>query len=385
MEIRFGLHLDGQRSWQRRNRLGHATVGPLGFLSLLETFLGLPRQMSAEGERILQYRELLAELDGSTRFYSRSFQADQYTVARTLLGWRDKWHLYGWDGSFPDDAPDRLRDMAAIEKLSSGRLAIGIGERLKAVAAALDQRKHPIDAVELTDPITDFPFAWRGILEKLPVTQLEAPAITASATNLSRLQQALLNPPTKRIPWNSDDSIIVVRSHSRIAAGGLMSSLCSRFPSETLLVAEAEGALYDTLSSAYGNARLGISEKSELRPPLQLLSLAFALAWKPLDVYALLEFLAHPMSPLPRFASAMLAEAVASQPGMGGEKWQEAMDRIGKVAGAEAGALMETIASWLQPPSIPAGEAAPIELLENIATRVAKSFRSRLGSEDYFA
>jgi len=385
MKITSGLHLDGQRSWHRQNRLGHATVGPLGFLTLLETFLGLPKPMASEGERILQYRELLSKLDHPTRFYHRSFQADQYAVARTLLGWRDKWHLHGWNGRFGSEVPHRLCDMAEIEQDSSSVLTPGIGERLKAIAKVLGERQYPIESVELIDPIGDFPPAWREVLQKLPVVQRDAPAPSPETTDLARLQQALLNPSTKRIAWSGDNSIVVVRSHSRLAAAGLMAGLSNRAPLGTLLIAEAEGAVLDTLASAYGNARLGISEKSELRPPLQLLSLAFALAWKPLDVYALLEFLAHPMSPLPRFASAMLAEAVAAQPGMGGEKWQAAMKKIREKAGKDADALMETIGQWLQPPSIPAGEAAPVELLESISTRVAKSFRSRLGSEDYFA
>lgn len=36
MKIRFGLHFDGQRSWQPRNAIGEAMVGPLGLLDILE-------------------------------------------------------------------------------------------------------------------------------------------------------------------------------------------------------------------------------------------------------------------------------------------------------------------------------------------------------------
>ncbi len=384
MKITFGLHLDGQRSWHRRDLLGQTTVGPLGMLNLLETFLGLPKAMSSEGERILQYREVLAELDNPDRFYHQSFASDQYTVARTLLAWRDNWYLHGWNGLFVETAPHRLRDLGDVEKLSAGRLGLSYGERLKAVATSLEQREHPIESIELIEPIEDFPAAWRAVLSKLTVIQHAVGTAIPTHTNLSRLQQALNNPTETTIPWADDDSIIVVRSHSRLAAAGLLSGLCSQNPSNTLLVTEAEGALYDTLSSANGNPRLGISDKSELRPPLQLLTLAFALAWKPLDVFALLEFLAHPMSPLPRFASALLAKAVASQPGMGGEKWQLAIADIKIYAGDNAEAVMETIDQWLQPPNIPAGENAPVALLEEIATRVAKSFRSKLGAEDIF-
>lgn len=384
MRITFGLYLDGQRSWHRRNLLGHATVGPMGFMSLLETFLGLSKPMESDGERILQYRELLAKLNTQNRFYHRSFEADQYAVARTLLGWRDTWRLHGWEGVFGQATPQRLSDMAEIERHINGQLAPSVGERLTAIAQALEQRQHPIETVELIDPLADFPLRWRAVLQKLPVEQSGAFTPPGGTTNLSRLQRSLMYLDGERIPWAEDDSLIVLRSHSRIAAAGLVAELSSRAPHETLLVAEAEGALCDTLSSAHGNARLGISEKSELRPPLQLLFLAFSLIWKPLDVYALLEFLAHPMSPLPRYASSMLAEAVASQPGIGGEKWQAALKKIQEIAGDKAGDVMETINEWLQPPAIPASDPAPVTLLEEVATRVAKSFRSRLGVTDYF-
>ena len=39
--ITFGWHLDGQRALQPTDSLGVSVVGPLGFLSILETQLGL--------------------------------------------------------------------------------------------------------------------------------------------------------------------------------------------------------------------------------------------------------------------------------------------------------------------------------------------------------
>lgn len=384
MKITFGLHLDGQRSWHRQNLFGHTTVGPMGLLTLLETFLGLPKPLESDGERILQYREVLAKLDSPERFYHRSFEADQYAVARTLLGWRDSWHLHGWDGKFRQAAPRRLSDLADIEQLAKNQVAACIGERLATIAVALAHRKHPIESVEVIDPITDFPIRWRDVIQKLPFKQADNIAVPQNNSNLSRLQQQLTLPNNQQTSWNPDESLVVLRSHSKIAASALVAELANRDPNNTLVIAESEGALYDSLSASYGNPRLGISEKSELRPPLQLLSLAFALLWKPLDVYALLEFLAHPMSPLPRFASSLLAEAVASQPGLGGEKWRAALERIEQVAGENASNVLETIQLWLEPPTIPATDPAPIAKLEEIAARVAKSFRARLGSDEYF-
>ncbi len=173
MKITFGLHLDGQRTWHRKNLFGQAIVGPMGFLSLLETFLGLPIPIESKGERIIQYREAIVQLDNLNRFYHRSFEADQYAVARTLLGWRDTWYLHGWSGKFSQSVPKRLSDMAEIELHLHGELPPCVGERLATVAETLSQRKHPIDSVEVIDPIEDFPKGWREVLEKLPLVHKE--------------------------------------------------------------------------------------------------------------------------------------------------------------------------------------------------------------------
>jgi hypothetical protein len=49
--IRFGLSLDGERGWHAHDSLGHSTVGPLGFLNVLEAQLGLtgPSVSASEG------------------------------------------------------------------------------------------------------------------------------------------------------------------------------------------------------------------------------------------------------------------------------------------------------------------------------------------------
>ena len=45
--VRFGLDLDGERGWHARDTLGDSTLGPLGFLNVLETQLGLTRAVPA--------------------------------------------------------------------------------------------------------------------------------------------------------------------------------------------------------------------------------------------------------------------------------------------------------------------------------------------------
>lgn len=57
--ITFGLHLDGQRPASQTNALGTSLVGPLGFLNILETQLGLLALHPSLAERIVQYQDCL--------------------------------------------------------------------------------------------------------------------------------------------------------------------------------------------------------------------------------------------------------------------------------------------------------------------------------------
>jgi hypothetical protein len=48
----------------------------MGFLTLLETQLGLMARHPAQTERIVQYRICLQDLDADRRFYHQSFLVD---------------------------------------------------------------------------------------------------------------------------------------------------------------------------------------------------------------------------------------------------------------------------------------------------------------------
>ena len=89
------------------------------------------------------------EASSPDRFFHRSFEIDPVNVARTLLDWREQWYEAGWDGTFPDDAPARLADMAAVEAIAKGRVPPTHGERLQRIAEVLKERRTQFERVEL--------------------------------------------------------------------------------------------------------------------------------------------------------------------------------------------------------------------------------------------
>ena len=54
MDIRLGLHLDGQYGRDAANQIGAVDVGPLGLLSILETQLGLVPPATGAVQRTVQ-------------------------------------------------------------------------------------------------------------------------------------------------------------------------------------------------------------------------------------------------------------------------------------------------------------------------------------------
>ncbi|MBK6511888.1 MAG: hypothetical protein IPG06_22270 [Haliea sp.] len=89
----------------RADSLGDISVGPNGFLRLLETQLGIPARDISFTARLIQYLGCIDRVNHAAAFYHESYQADPFSVARTLLQWRDQWYLAGWTGRFAGDAP----------------------------------------------------------------------------------------------------------------------------------------------------------------------------------------------------------------------------------------------------------------------------------------
>lgn len=385
MNINLGIHLDGQHGWQPSNRLGHQTLGPLGFLTTLETQLGLLRDHTSQSERIVQYRDCLKRCDHADRFYHRSFETDELGTAATLLGWRDLWHLHGWSGVLSQVTSQRLRDMGEVEQLAVETVSPSLGERLALVLKVIQVRRPAIDAVVLADPLATFPFRWREVLAQLPVRN-ESPLAARGVGVLGELQTRLLRAQagesTEPLAWRDDGSLTVVQAETRILSGRWLAGQIMDSTTDTLMVAGSDAALFDGLLAANDQPRQGFREASAFRPTLQVLPLALELVWAPLNFYALLQFLSHSVSPVPGFARFKLAGVVADRPGIGGDAWREALTKIAEHYGDKAEQVSESIQRWVENPRYSQDTGAPVSALLERVRWLEDFFRVRLADAD---
>lgn len=393
MKIRLGWDLDGQHGELPENQLDALTTGPLGMLNVLETQLGLLRQMPSEAERVLQFREVLRNLDTPTRFYHASFAVDELGVAATLLEWRDQWYLHGSASlqvsALSGAASARLQDMAAIESAAAGKLAPCIGERLRAALLALETRQTRITEVTLFETVSSWPRIWQEVLARLPVkTHLPAQSAPASSL-LGKIQAAFcaLQAGQKPEPlrWSDDGSVRLVRAETQLLAARWLGEHLQENSASCLVVAPNPGVLDDVLS-ANQLPRLGFRDLSAFRPALQVVPLALGQLWAPLDLFGLLKFLTHPICPLPGVARSRLAEMLAASPGIGfGPAWEETLadiERACEETGYDWAVAREKITTWVEHERHDPVAGVPIMVVVERLGLLAKYFLGRLNDAE---
>jgi hypothetical protein len=294
VHITFGLHLDaGVWPHPLHNRqaiAGHATVGPLGFLDILETHLGLTAPPSAATLRIAAFYQALHEQNSSTRFYHDSFATDPWGVAAHLLTWHDQLTEAGWTGQPLGDPGTRLHDLSSHPHPPQPSLA----QRIWATVA------HPkpfIETLYLADPLNDFPVPWQALLSNFPTQSLPT------------------HPPTT-------PQIQHFRGSSPTETAELLASwLKHHAPPDTVLITESASDILDEALHHQDLPTLGSDRRSRWRPATQVLPLLLSLSWQPLDPYRLLEYLTLSRTPLPP-TRYRLAEALMKSPGIDNPLWR---------------------------------------------------------------
>ena len=382
MKLRFGMHLDGQQGRAPSNRAGEADVGPLGLLGILESQLGLVPPMVSAAQRCVQFRECLQQLNRPDRFFHKSYEADDFGTAATLLSWRDEWRIHGWTADIAKEGSSRLHDMVAIEKLAQGLLSPGTAERLQAISDAMARRRLLIASISLVDPLEVFPLLWQRVLTKLPIQHPVTPNVLGRGL-LGMLQHAMIDAGTQGaktpIDWHDDGSLQVVQGETSLMSGRWIAETLRQAGTDTLYLATSEAATTDAFLAAADYPRQGLSEFSAFRPALQLLPLLLELLWQPLNFNALIQFLTHPICPLSGKVRRRLAGVQSQYPGIGGPRWREAIAQIEEDAGQHASLIRQSIQFWIEHPRFDPTTGVPVATVLKRTQCLVDFFRTSPG------
>lgn len=340
MELIFGVACDGRVypdfPGKRDGVWGSAVLGPSGLVDVLELHLGLTGPRISVAVRIAAYAsKLRATLTTNPhRFFSASFKSDPWATAKTLLSWRDQLIAAGWSARrVGSNRPD---DLAEVEA-QGPHLPQGLSDRLSTLIDVLKSRPVlQVSSITLVEHRHLLPPAWRRLIDAVEHCGVEIvarPAHRAASQDSDLHKSQTFLATGMADPLSGDGTLVTVEADTAaMAAEALAEWLAAGSEQELMdtvvLSPDGDTAFLDRVLQAGGLPALGQSSASPWRGALQVLPLAFAVAWKPFNPKALLDLLLLPRPPIGRSAARKLARALTKEPGTGAAQWQAAWTEI---------------------------------------------------------
>lgn len=345
-KIIFGLSLDASSFHEKE---GVYFFGQNEFLRWLEQQLGLSwPSKNYTWLRTAFYRKVLKEfLENQPAFFANSFEVDSYGTTKAILGFRDELRLSKWDFSEIDGMPARLHDMSQVEQFLQNYLLEAKPNTQKILENSFSDRFLEVEAtlsggvfspfeVTLVEPLELMPTWWRRLflsLKEMGIAIVEnTPNISQDAgSDLGKVAQVFGSQEVRdgKVKLSGDKSLVILRvprdydGLETFAFGA--QKMDKNLP---FLVMPPDLKLPDLVFESDGLPVSGNTSVSDLRPSQQLIKLAHAFLWRPIDLGKILEFLNLPYSPLHSHLAIRLASALQDRPGFDSEAWHRAIRKF---------------------------------------------------------
>lgn len=369
---------------------GEFHFGPSKLLLWLEGQLGLSGYAHNTAYlRIELYRQALSQYlleaaPTTTPFFEKSFHADRFATAEALLGWRDELVLAGWDFALESTLPARLRDLASVElnflkKLQDPELSIlaaGFADRYRQVIEALKWKRAPLKQVLLYEPFALQTPVVQRVLEifrqqNVDINEIEIQGAAKASSRLGRFQKG---------NGSGEGQLAILRARRDSDAAIFLAQTLRENPSyrPTFLIPEMNLLLEQNLANE-GFAPMGVLSASLARPSLQVLKLAPAFLWEPVDIFKIMEFVTLPVKPLDSGLALEIARVLAEKPGLFSDTWFAAVFGYLEQAGVSELAR-EQYNFWFDRRRYPADGTAPkkdaVELFTYLHEWALKEYES---------
>ncbi len=333
MTIYFGLELD-QLVYPEHENGGYWYCGAKRILTFLETHLGLGGYpTNNEFLRIEQFRQAIQKHQSfdEKAFYLASFEADPLATATALLDRRDELVLGNWNFIPTPKTPVRLRTLAEIENIAqTGEnglgLSMGFSDRWLAVEKTLPTRTIPLEKVWINEPFDLLPDYIKRLISILKKKNIAVESVhhdvKTEATDLGFFKNSITQ-KAQNGKAKGDGSLVILKSKRGHALATFLAKLFqkNRKYQPLCLIPEKNRALDNALIQE-GLPSLGILSESLARPSLQILKLAPAFLWKPIDPYKVMEFVSLTVKPLRDDLANIIANEIARTPGIRGDRWR---------------------------------------------------------------
>jgi ATP-dependent helicase/nuclease subunit B len=334
----FGINFDGNVLTEPLNKNLTQYCGENKLLRLLEVHLGLRGYPeNTDYLRIELFRQALSQqlkVD-ATAFYARSFEADRFATATALLAWRDELRLAFWDFEVNEHTPNRLKTIAAVEGFFSKKLtespsnvkAIGYADRYFQALSLLEHRKFPFEKVILQEPLLLLPVHIQRFIKiisakNIPVEVAKQKPNASENSNLAFFQKRLAGEKSPKKSNVDDGSILILKAKRDADAAVFLAQTLAINDNwkPTFLIPDMSLSLEQAMVQE-GLPASGILSASLARPSLQVLKLAPAFLWEPVDVFKIMEFVTLPVKPLDDGLAHIIGRTIAEKPGLFNDTW----------------------------------------------------------------
>lgn len=313
LHVTFGMALDGVRDLDRQLAANSATLGslicgPATMLPFLETRLGLSGAEPSISDRIAAYQSKVQAADAA--WCRASFAVDPWGTSARLLSLRDELVMMGWkpDEELPDNT--RIGALARIERIAQD-VPRGLADRLWAVAVS-ERDLDDEASIDFSDDPFYYPEVWKRIFARHFKVEIRKERENVCRESLPEL--TIVRAP--------DETRLAVELARFLKSGS------SKDNSKVAVIARGDTTLLDGVFTRYGLPRIGRSSSSVYREVLEIVPLWIELMWKPIKPELLISLLGMTFGPLSRGNARILIKALNEMPGVGGEAWQRAWDKI---------------------------------------------------------
>lgn len=324
------------RLFKGNNSSKNRYIESLQLLTILERELGLFSFFSSDEERIKKYVKAL-DLNKQNSFYEKSFNNDNYKVAKELLLIRDELVYSGWDTKL-ENQPKRFEDFVKVEKdFISQEGYEGTVDRWLNVYNDLCERSnlsfdfelHVIDDPNFINPL------FNKIFNKLNAVFIESNFnVQEFDNNLAKFKSVLINSyninsntnqgKVEFIPFNKDSSLVVLKFPNKQV---LIDSIAAVSDTKNDIIIGEDLAEFDISLVSYSKNATGSIQKQSNPQIIQLFKLIVS-CFSKFDLHTFVSFLQLSYSPIPYKLRKDLLNLIIEKPGIGNEEWLKKIEHF---------------------------------------------------------
>lgn len=335
--------------------VGHIRLGQRGLLNFFENHLGLYSKDVHKAVRAKAYEQAIATtlVTYPNLYVSKSYEVDSWGVANQLLKWRDELVLATYDFNVDNtlDVSKRLHTLCLIEQ-NIGNIPHGENERwLKVLETIRGTNDLPINELHVYEREADIHPFYKHLFQTIErksvkLIWVEFPDISGSS-DLGQFQKKLLDSSLPKVEAVNDGSLIVLKASSdNLLSECIGEILIADDQNHPLMIIPEWGQILEDAIINRGLPAIGYRTIESDGSIEQLLHLITVFLWNPVNPQKLLQYLSHPIAPIPKGLRNKLASTYSRKSSISSSAWKDVIEEYLTKWSDKSKSISKSIDTW---------------------------------------